>query len=135
MTVTRQDIVAAARGYLGVRWHHQGRSKAGVDCLGLVVVVAHELGLSTADSTDYGRLPDGMRLRNELARHLEFVRGPGEPGDVLLFRFERRPMHVGIVSDIGLIHAFANLRKVVEHRLDDAWRARVVSAFRFPGVC
>lgn len=133
MSVTRADIVAAARSYLKVRWHHQGRSRAGVDCIGLVVVVAHQLGLSRADVADYGRLPDGKALRGLLAQHLMITRD-AQPGDVLLMRMERNPLHVGIVSDVGLIHAYAPMRQVVEHRLDDLWRARVVSAFSFPGV-
>lgn len=133
-SVTAADVVTVARTYLGVRWHHQGRSRAGIDCLGLVVVVAHELGLSKADATDYGRLPDGGRLRRALLEHLLPVRGMHAEGDVLMFRFQQAPMHVGIATDVGLIHAYANMRKVVEHRIDAVWDKRLVAAFRFPGL-
>jgi cell wall-associated NlpC family hydrolase len=131
--VTRADVVATARGYLGVRWQHQGRSRAGLDCLGLVVVVAHQLGLSRADVRDYGRLPGAQRLRDELARHLVPVREQ-QPGDVLLLRFERNPLHVAIVTPAGIVHAYANQRRVVEHRIDQVWRERVVRCYAFPGV-
>jgi hypothetical protein len=33
-----------------------------------------------------------------------------------------------------LIHAYAQARKVVEHRLDGPWRDRVVQAYSLPGV-
>ena len=34
------DILAHARGYLGTPWVHQGRSSAGLDCLGLALQYA-----------------------------------------------------------------------------------------------
>jgi len=43
--VTGSDVVAQARKYMGVRWAHQGRSPAGMDCAGLVIRVAQDLGL------------------------------------------------------------------------------------------
>lgn len=131
--VTRQDIVDEARTYLGVRWHHQGRNRAGVDCLGLVILVAHQLGLSEFDSSDYGRIPDGQRLRAGLTEHMDVTRAP-QPGDVLLMRFEQHPQHVAIVTERGIIHAYAQVRKVVEHRLDAVWQGRVVAAYSFKGL-
>lgn len=132
---TRADIVAAARAYLGVRWHHQGRNRAGIDCIGLVIAVARDLGISTYDITDYGRIPDGRRLRNEMASQLVPARAmPPEPGDVLLMRFERNPIHAGIVTERGMIHAYANMRRVVEHRIDEVWSRRIVEVFAYKGV-
>jgi cell wall-associated NlpC family hydrolase len=55
----RTDIVAAARTYLGVPWRHQGRTRAGLDCAGLIVMVARDLALSDYDSTAYGRRAQG----------------------------------------------------------------------------
>jgi uncharacterized protein YijF (DUF1287 family) len=62
-------------------------------------------------------------------------------GDVVWMRFEKEPQHLGIVGDyvhggLSLIHAYngAGVNRVVEHRLDDTWRARIVAAWRYPGV-
>jgi hypothetical protein len=33
-----------------------------------------------------------------------------------------------------MIHAYANVRKVVEHRLDDIWRSRIAGVYTYPGV-
>jgi cell wall-associated NlpC family hydrolase len=134
MTVGRAAVVECARRYLGTRWHHQGRSSAGLDCAGLVVRVAHDLGLSSADVGGYGRTPDGFRLYDVLRAHL-VVTHEAQPGDVLLFRFVKNPMHLAILTEPGrMIHAYANARRVVEHRIDETWRRRIVDAFRLPGV-
>lgn len=130
---TRADVIAEARAWAGTRWHHQGRSRAGVDCVGLVIKVAHALGLSAFDIADYARQPDPAMMRALLAEHMEPIAKP-EPGDVLLMRFEKEPQHVAIMTDRGIIHAYAQARKVVEHRLDSLWRGRIVGAYRFKGL-
>ena len=133
-----RDVVAAARGFLGVRWHHQGRSSAGLDCAGLVIAVAHVLGLSAFDTRDYGRLPSGQRMREILDAHC--ARAPAlQPGVVALMRFEADPQHLAIVADyvyggLSLVHALMTERRVCEHRLDTHWRARIVALYALPGV-
>lgn len=132
---TRQQIVDEARSWLGVRWVHQARSRAGVDCVGLVIRVAHALGLSTYDTADYSRQPDPVRMRALLAEHLEPIAiAKAQIGDVLLMRFDIEPQHVAIVTDIGIIHAYAQARRVVEHRVDDQWQSRIVGAYQFRGI-
>lgn len=129
------DIVAAARGWVGTPFHHQGRVKgAGVDCIGLVIGVARELGLLDGyDYTAYGRIPNPVVFGRELRANMDPVAGPA-PGCVLWFAWSRAPQHVGIVSDTGLIHAFATAGRVVETGLDPQWLARSRGAFRFRGV-
>jgi hypothetical protein len=39
---------------------------------------------------------------------------------------------MGIITDIGLIHAYAPARAVVEHALDGWWLDKLDSAFRIP---
>lgn len=131
---TRAEIVAAARQWLGVPYHHQGRSRFGVDCAGLIVVVARSIGVDvSSDVRGYGLSPEGERLRRILetaARPVAFSR----PGDILLFRFVALPQHLGIQTDVGVIHSHARVERVVEHRLNDVWRSRIVGRFAFPGV-
>ena len=132
--VTRADVIRTARSYVGVRWHHQGRSRAGIDCIGLIIAVAHDLGLSDYDITGYGRVPDGKALRAAMCEQMDLLTVPPQPGDVLLLRFDRNPLHTAIVTDSGMVHAFANMRRVVEHRIDALWNSRVVSAFAYRGI-
>ena len=140
----RQAIITAARSWVGTCFHHQGRCKrtaahnGGVDCIGLLVGVAQEIGFPVQDETDYSRHPQGSRLADVLRHYLQpialtEVRG----GDVLLFTFEKDPQHVGIVSELsggelGLIHAYREARGVVEHRLDNHWWKKAIAAFSFP---
>jgi cell wall-associated NlpC family hydrolase len=42
MPVVLNVIVSAARSWLGVPWRHQGRTRQGVDCAGLVVLVGRK---------------------------------------------------------------------------------------------
>lgn len=138
------EIVTAARGWSGVRWLHQGRSRDGVDCLGLVLVVAHDLGLTDFDTRDYARQAKDESMLEQCREHLvEITRAAARPGDVAVMRFENN-RHIGIFGDyvhggLSLIHAFSQApRKVVEHRFSDDWlrgyKASLMSCFRFPGV-
>jgi hypothetical protein len=140
-------IVACARGWLGTRFHHQGRLKrtsahrGGVDCLGLLVGVAAELQLrgtqgvplAQLDETDYSHHPDHRRLFALLARNLTHC-AQALPGDVALFEIDGRAQHLGIITELGgecaIIHAYAPARAVVEHALDGFWRERLKAVFR-----
>ena len=149
-------IVACARGWIGTRFHHQGRvkktaeHKGGVDCLGLLVGVAHELNLkdgegrplALADEANYSHSPDSVRLSARLGELLVPVPpsvGEGViPGDIVLLRVDANPQHLAIISDsgdgLGLIHAYAPARAVVEHPLDEWWRERIEAAFCIPAT-
>ncbi|MFZ5610169.1 MAG: NlpC/P60 family protein [Pseudomonadota bacterium] len=135
--MTRDDLVAAARQCLGTPFRHQGRALGrGLDCVGLLIHVAHGVGLQTDDPCDYGRQPaHGLLERHLAAAGLAPIPPVAAlPGDVLLFRIDGPAQHVALASDKGMIHAYALARRVVEHRLDPVWRARLVGAYRFPGV-
>lgn len=134
---TRADIVAAAEGWLGTPFRHQGRAKGvGCDCAGLLVGVGRELGLPVGDVQAYSRQPDGASLQ----RHLERLAVPvplakARAGDVLLLRIGRHPRHLALLCPGGwMIHAWSDAGAVVRTRLTDRWRRRIVAAYRFPGI-
>ena len=151
MTTLQERVVHTARGWLGTRFHHQGRLKktdkhtGGVDCLGLLVGVAAELDLETVrgepiamfDKATYTHTPDILALKNTLA-HILFAIPPGDMsvGDVVLMNIDGRAQHMGIITDIagkkGIIHAYAPAHAVVEHILDSYWQERIVAVFRLP---
>jgi cell wall-associated NlpC family hydrolase len=134
--VSKSDIVDAARAYLGTPYHHQGRVRDGLDCLGLLVMVCRDLGLPHVDRNDYARIPEGDRLVTELREHTGREMRPSEavPGDILVFRYLRRPRHVAIKTYAGMIHAWAQAGEVVEHSMDERWLRQCVTAFEFKGV-
>ncbi len=140
MTVSREQIVAAARGWLGTPFHHQGRVKrAGVDCAGVIVEVARELGVGDVDVRGYGHRPDSRELEQLCHEHMTPVAPQdAKPGDVLLIMIDGAPQHMAFVTEIGgeraMLHSYAPARRVVEHRIDQDWAGRIVAAFQLPGV-
>jgi len=72
MTITREQIIKSARKWLGVRWSHQGRTRrTGVDCGGLLIVLGHELGLSSLEELGYSSFPTNGRFDELLAQELD----------------------------------------------------------------
>jgi cell wall-associated NlpC family hydrolase len=132
------DVVAEARTWIGTPWRHQGRTREGVDCAGLVIIVAREFCGLDFDKTDYPRQASDETMLELCASMLQRVREP-QPGDVGVFAFENQ-RHIGIFGDyvfggLSLIHAYALApRRVVETRLDEKWRSRMRGAFRLPEV-
>ena len=106
---TAEALIAAARGYIGVPWRHQGRSRFGIDCVGLLVCAAHDLGIQVADMRAYEREPRAHDLACMLRRHCVSV-PVARPGDIVLMG--RPSTHVGILTDahrpFGLIHVPTN---------------------------
>ncbi|WP_418145459.1 NlpC/P60 family protein [Variovorax paradoxus] len=141
---TRAEIVAAARRYQGARWTHQGRRDDAMDCAGLVLKVARELGFSTLDVTGYAvRATDESMLALCRVHLVEIGRADLAPGDVVVMRFAGN-RHIGIVGDypyggLSVIHAQTmHPRCVTENALSPQWlthvKATVAGCFRFPGI-
>lgn len=144
--VSQYEVIAQARDWIGVPFAHQGRSRSGVDCLGLLVMVAQGLALNfqcrpvrDCDDVTYGHRPDTVQLRAGLCAYLEPLSITAmQPADIVLMRVEHVPQHLAIVSDYpepgqrGMIHAYAPARKVVEHRLCERWSSAIEAVFRLP---
>lgn len=122
MSSSSNVVIAAAREWLGTRYRHQSASKqVGVDCIQFVLAVGREVGAC-------GDIPIApYRMVNSPKRVVELLNTYGEPVDpqlgVVMFWGRRPgvPTHFGIRSEldgeIAVIHADAQLGKVVEHRI------------------
>lgn len=147
MTATRAEVVAAARGWIGTPFHHQGRMRGvGVDCAGLVICVGHQLGLFEPrfDVEGYPRVPDGT-LVSHCDEHMQRVpREAMQPGDVVVVTWDHEPMHLGILGDylyggLSIIHALERAGRhngrVCEMRLlFTAHAMTYVCSYALPGV-
>lgn len=135
--MTAAEIIAAARAAIGTPFVHQGRAVGvGLDCAGLVIHVARTIGAEHVDSSGYARHPSQGLLEAALADQpcLERVAlAERQAGDVLLMRFAGDPQHLGIFSGDSVIHSYAKVGQVCEHRLDEAWERRIVQVYRFRG--
>ena len=136
--VTIANILTHARQCLGTPFHHQGRLVAfGLDCAGVVMHVARQIGVEAIDVSGYGATPNHAQLENSLNCQpcLERVAvGERQPGDILLMRFLSDPQHLAICAGDTIIHAYAQVGACVEHRLSSLWAARIVSVYRFRGM-
>jgi hypothetical protein len=140
--MTRDDIVREARTYMGIPFLHQGRTRAGLDCIGLVLNVGWTLGFLPReyDVQGYRRTPDG-RLFAECDRMLTRISAPVY-GGVLVMKFDIEPQHIAFVGeydgDLTVIHALWNRdrkqSKVVETRLNADLRSQIVGCFDVPGI-
>lgn len=129
---TGQDVIDAARKYIGVKWQHQGRSKFGIDCVGLIVKTAEDLNIPAEDHRGYHRYPDGHLLLKLLREQCtEIPVSEAKMGDILIIMGNhKRPMHAAFkVDDTTILHAWLYRRKVVESGFEQF--EDITAAFRF----
>jgi len=130
MSDERSRIVAEARTYLGTPFRHRGRTRDGVDCVGLVYLSFNPVVGFPEPPSDYPRQPKtAMAFRR--AREFCDRIPPNEalPGDVVLIHRNGTSTHFGILTDQGVIHADAMNKKVIEHPIlcsKDGWQIAAV---------
>lgn len=129
---TQEAIATAARTYLGVPWHHAGRSRAGLDCIGLVVCSMKDCGIEVDDVLTYTLNDEFALLIEKATQHADVIDSKEmAPGDVIIFRSRLMYNHCGIyLGDNKFIHADRTVRVVNISRLDDAWSRRISVIFR-----
>ena len=119
-------ILARARALVGAGFRPQGRSReTGLDCIGVV-----------AAALDVAAPPGDYRLRTGSTGRLVAALGAAglleaparRPGDVLIMDVGPGQLHLGIWTGDGLVHADAQLRRVVERPGPLPWR--VLSIWR-----
>jgi cell wall-associated NlpC family hydrolase len=144
-----EAIATTARSWLDTPYAHLGRLKGhACDCVGLVIMVAQELGITEFNTIDYGRDPHPERMRALLLAHLDELeldldnaRKGIHPanlmaGDIVHIRWRNHPRHLGIVlpregGGFNMIHAFSGAGRVVEHNLDKVWLSIIRSGYRY----
>lgn len=150
MSVTRTQVVAAARRYVDTPFQDKGRMLGvGLDCVGLPLMVAGDLGLSDKNGipmngaryADYTSQPLGNYVHRMCMKDLIFKpMSEMKEGDVLSIAVLTAPCHVAIVGrdasgQLTLIHAYSGgMGKVVEHPIDLRWKRRICACFTIPGV-
>ena len=136
--MTADDIITAARQCLGTPFSHQGRLLGfGLDCAGVAIHVARQIGVGHLDVSGYGRTPANGQLERSLDAQpcLERVDlSACAPGDLLLMRFSSDPQHLAICAGDSIIHAYETVGLCCEHRLSSMWASRIVRVYRFRGV-
>ena len=137
---TRNEIVAAARGWIGTPYRHQGALKGvGCDCLGLILGIWREVGGAFDGSVppytpDWAEANGRETLAEGFRAHLaEIDPHEAEAGDVVLFRWRRHlpAKHAAIMTASDrMVHSQQNAA-VTEVPVSDWWRRRMAYAFSF----
>lgn len=136
--MTRDEIEDEARTYLTVPWRHRGRTRTGVDCIGLICCVGQHFSVPYQDIDGYSRSPDGRFVDH--VRKFMLYRQPQKviKGAAVILRDDHQPCHIGIITEkYGhnyLIHASLAKRKVVEEEWEGYWKLRLRCVLDFPGV-
>lgn len=134
------EIAEFAQSLVGIDYRFRGRDRFGIDCVGLLILVAERFGVPYRDSRKYPPHPPAGLLTKVLMNNMVLV--PLEcvvPGNVVSF-WLRRPdavVHAGIlVAENRIVHVLSrdSIGKVVEHGLDDRWLGRRADAYAFPEV-
>ncbi len=141
---TRADIVRIARSYIGTPFHHAARAPGiGLDCAGVLICVARELGLVDLnfDVPAYVQSPDGSMLKWFSLYMTQVKYGEMQSGDAVVFITDVIPQHLGVLGDyrhggFSIIHAASNAHppRVIETRLMFSRHLRFVAAGSFPGI-
>lgn len=131
------EIVAFVRSFIGTPFHHQGRGRSGIDCVGLLVLAAYDQGWSFVDCRTYGRRPEPKIFLEYL--EMSMVRVDPKlslPGDWVVFWIQKstKPQHIGCIVGPGRMvhtHGGLSLKKVYECDLGNNWTPRIHSVWRY----
>lgn len=136
-------VVAHARAWIGTPYLHQASLRGvGCDCLGLIrgvwrSLIGPEPEAPPPYTPDWAEAGGAETLLAAAGRSLiPIACAQMQPGDVVLLRWRDGlpAKHCAILSAPDrMIHAHDGAC-VAEVALGAAWRARIVAAFRFPGI-
>jgi cell wall-associated NlpC family hydrolase len=143
MSAVGPGFVHRARTYLGTPFCAGGRTSHGLDCAGLLLRVAEDLGLERPVVPNYQLAFDSGCIAPYLQPFCERVPlalpppldpgDGGEPGDFLIFSLAKGVQHLGIATGDGtFVHAWdaPGIGRVTETPLNPWWQDRLLSVWR-----
>lgn len=121
--------------WVGIPYKEQGRSREGMDCLGLFVAL-HKArrDVDIPDPVASVATAVARKLTDRYKHLYRPVREPQE-GDVVLLRYDGYPTHIGYHLGLRnmMIHAHPALGTVVERTDSLTWKNRVEGFYRYVG--
>lgn len=134
----RGEEPAWCANYIGLPFRSLGRTRAGLDCWGMVYLVYSEVFRQQippyADYADAYDIEEVSALvRGEIVTRWREV-SPEQLGDVILLRVRGEPCHVGVVVARGkFLHSFEGTRSCVERYDNLKWCRRILGFYRYVG--
>lgn len=71
--IERDDFIRAARSFVGTRFAHQGRTRDGMDCGGLILVTANRLNVSDLEFLGYASFPSNGKFEQLLLENTDYL--------------------------------------------------------------
>ena len=113
MKITREQFINEARKYIGTSFAHQGRNpKFGIDCGGLILIIAQSLNLTALEYLGYADFPNNGKFERLLTEHADYLSFESKyphkfngtefaPGDLLSFDYNNGEgtRHLAVVSN------------------------------------
>ena len=137
--MTGKEISDTAKTYIGTPFHHLGRvKKVGIDCIGIVLGVAEELKIPLIIHPEFKRY--GRRSKQPLLYYMDdqFIWTENRSVGVIVVswydRVTKEPSHLGIVTEVGMIHTNGHLGITIEEHWSPKWTTRIVGYYKYPGV-
>ena len=136
--ITRQQIVDAARAYIGTPFKKGGRDANGMDCVGLLILTGTDCGLALRDSTAYNFDPNVPLMEEYVFKQSTRQKiVPLQNGYIAILKQSVFPMHTGIITMDGpkptIINANMKARRVIEEDLS-YWINDLISVRDYLGV-
>lgn len=123
--------------YIGLPFQEKGRTRAGLDCWGLIRLIWLERGgidlpVWAEGYAETDPCPETSCHLAACARSFaEIQAGQERAGDILLFRTGRHLAHVGLCIGAGrMLHILAGLASAVERYRSPRWLPRLAGVYR-----
>ena len=128
--------------YIGIPWSDRGRTRAGVDCYGLLwLVLSEQFGVSVPSyAENYATAIDkeevGALMRGELLtpRWSKVADAEARAGDGIMISLSGLPYHVGVVVDPPyFLNVLRGTACALERWTSPRWNRRVEGFYRYAG--
>ena len=135
--IERPTIAECAMSWIGAPALHQGRSRDGIDCAGLMVCVGAESGAGSYDITGYNEYPSSEVFYRFLDQSPLIQKDiPNRMiGDIITLRIAREVRHLAILVDADkMVHVCAKARRVVLRGFGENTLRIVDRCYQYPNV-
>ncbi len=143
--INSKKILKIAKSWVGTKFHFNGRikknqnNKGGVDCIGLILKVGEEINstyngknIINYDYLTYSRYPNKNEMRIFLNKYfIKISKKQAKAGDLVYFNFENKLEHIAIITDVGILHCYIEVKMVVEHSLNNYWNKKILGYYRY----
>ena len=101
LSPTLEDFVEAVESLVGTRIAHRGRTRGGVDCVGVPIVALRSIGIEAEEPDTYGVIPDAELLSAYLRKCCYRVPfEERERGDLLQVKVGKQGRHLAVVTEV-----------------------------------